>query len=47
VADGQGAFIIPAVPPATYTYHTWRPGGAILAGSFDVHRDKRFEIEEP
>jgi plastocyanin len=47
VADGQGAFMIPAVPPATYTYHTWRPGGAILAGTFNVDRDKRFEIEEP
>ena len=47
VADGQGAFIIPAVPPGTYTYHTWRPGGVILAGTFNVDRDKRFEVEEP
>ena len=47
VADGQGAFTIPAVPPATYTYHTWRPGGTISAGTFSVDRDKRFEIEEP
>jgi plastocyanin len=47
VADGQGAFTIPAVPPATYTYHTWRPGGTIAAGTFSVDRDKQLEIDEP
>jgi hypothetical protein len=47
VADGQGAFTIPAVPPATYAYHTWRPGGTISTGIFNVDRDRRFEIEEP
>jgi plastocyanin len=47
VADEQGAFTIPSVPPATYTSHTWRPGGTILTGTFSVDRDKRFEIEEP
>jgi plastocyanin len=47
VADGLGAFTIPAVPPATYTYRTWRPGGTIAAGTFSVDRDRRFEIEEP
>ena len=48
VADGQGAFTIPAVPPATYAYHTWRPGGTIsTGGTFNVDRDRRFEIDEP
>jgi plastocyanin len=47
VADGQGAFTILAVPPATYTYHTWRPGGTISAGTFSVDRDKLLEIDEP
>jgi plastocyanin len=47
VADGEGAFTIPAVPPATYSYHTWRPGGTILAGTVSIARDKRFEIEQP
>jgi plastocyanin len=47
VADPQGAFTIPAVPAATYTYHTWRPGGTITAGTFSVERDKQFEIDEP
>ena len=47
VADGQGAFTIPAVPPASYTYHTWRPGGTISTGTFSVDRVRRFEIEEP
>jgi plastocyanin len=47
VADAQGAFTILAVPAATYTYHTWRPGGTIAAGTFSVDRDKQFEIDEP
>ena len=47
VADEQGAFTMSAVPPATYSYHTWRPGGTILAGTISINRDTRFEIEEP
>jgi len=47
VADTQGTFTIPAVPPATYTYHTWRPGGTIAAGTFSVDHDKQLEIDEP
>jgi len=47
VADAQGVFTIPAVPPATYSYHTWRPGGTIAAGTFSVDRDKPLEIDEP
>ena len=47
VADGQGTFTMQAVPAASYTYHTWRPGGTIATGTFSVDRDKQFEIEEP
>ena len=27
VSDRDGAFHIPSVPPGTYRYHAWRPGG--------------------
>lgn len=47
VADEQGAFIIHTVPPAWYTYRTWRPGGQISTGMFSVDRDERLEIEDP
>ena len=47
VADAQGAFTIPAVPRATYTSRTWRPGGTIVTGTFSVDHDKRFEVEDP
>ena len=47
VADAQGTFTIREVPPATYTYHAWRPGGAISTGTFSPGRDTRFEVEAP
>jgi plastocyanin len=47
VADELGAFVIRDVPPATYVYRTWRPGGAIVEGSVNVERDSRLEIERP
>jgi plastocyanin len=36
VSNEQGAFTIPDVPPGTYTYHAWRPGGQPLSGSITV-----------
>ena len=36
VTDERGAFTIPDVPPGTYTYHAWRPGGQLLTGSITV-----------
>lgn len=47
VSDERGAFTIRMVPPATYTYHAWHPGGQISTGMFSVDRDKRLEIEDP
>jgi hypothetical protein len=32
------------VPPATYRYHAWRPGGAILTDSVTVGSADAFEI---
>ena len=39
VSDASGRFVIAAVPPGTYTYHAWRPGGATLTGSAIVDGD--------
>ena len=43
VSNEQGAFSIAGVPPGTYTYHAWRPGGLPLTGSVTV--DGRTPIE--
>jgi plastocyanin len=44
VADERGAFTISGVPPGTYTYHAWRPGGETLTGSVTVGMNKPLEI---
>ena len=40
VTDENGAFTIAGVPPGTYTYHAWRPGGQALTGSITVDGDE-------
>ena len=44
VSDTQGQFVLKGVPPATYRYHAWRPGGAILTDSVTVGSADAFEI---
>jgi plastocyanin len=44
VSDVSGTFIIPGVPPGTYTYHAWRPGGQPLTGSVTVDGNTSLEI---
>ena len=44
VSDEEGAFTIRGVPPGTYTYHAWRPGGQPLTGSIAVDGDTPLEI---
>ena len=39
VSNENGAFTIAGVPPGTYTYHAWRPGGQPLTGSISVDGD--------
>jgi plastocyanin len=36
VSNEKGVFTISGVPPGTYTYHAWRPGGQLLTGSIGV-----------
>ena len=47
VSDTEGAFALPLLPPGTYTYHAWRPGGASLTGSVSLDRGTSFEIRWP
>ena len=44
VSNEKGAFTIPGVPPGTYTYHAWRPGGQPLTGSISVDGNNPLEI---
>lgn len=44
VSNENGAFTIPGVPPGTYTYHAWRPGGQPLTGSVTVDGNTPLEI---
>ena len=47
VSDSSGRFLIAAVPPGTYIYHAWHPGGTTLTGSAAVDGDKPLEIRWP
>ena len=47
VSDEAGRFLIASVPPGTYTYHAWRPGGTTLTGSTTIDADKPLEIRWP
>jgi plastocyanin len=44
VSNEQGAFSIAGVPPGTYTYHAWRPGGQPLTGSVSVDGSRALEV---
>lgn len=47
VSNEKGAFTISGVPPGTYTYHAWRPGGQPLTGSITVDGNTPLEIRWP
>jgi plastocyanin len=47
VSDAKGAFTLPLLPPGTYTYHAWRPGGTSLTGSVSLDHGTPFEIRWP
>ena len=44
VSNEDGTFTIAGVPPGTYTYHAWRPGGQPLTGSVSVDGKTPVEI---
>lgn len=44
VSDDKGTFAMTGVPPGTYTYHAWRPGGQRLTGSVTVDGNTPLEI---
>ena len=47
ISDEQGTFAISGVPPGSYTYHAWRPGGQELKGSVTVDSSHALEIRWP
>ena len=44
ISDERGVFALSGVPPGTYTYHAWRPGGDTLTGAVTVAPNKTLEI---
>lgn len=44
VSAEDGGFTISDLPPGTYTYHAWRPGGQPLTGSISVDGNTPLEI---
>jgi plastocyanin len=44
ISDEHGTFTLSGVPPGTYTYHAWRPGGDTLTGAVTVGASKTLEI---
>jgi hypothetical protein len=44
LSDERGAFALSGVPPGTYTYHAWRPGGDTLTGTVTVGANAPLEI---
>jgi plastocyanin len=47
VSDEAGRFAIRGVPPATYPYHSWRPGGTTLTGTVEVRSGAALEVRWP
>src|ERR1700730_6093225 len=47
VADETGRFLIASVPPGSYTYRPWCPGGTALTASTTIDGDKPLEIRWP
>jgi plastocyanin len=43
-SDERGAFTMTGIPPGTYTYHAWRPGGDTLTGAVTVGVNRILEI---
>lgn len=47
VADKSGAFTISSVPPGTYTFGAWRPGGSPLTGTFSSDDGRPIDVRWP
>ena len=53
VSDSQGVFAVSGVPPGSYAYHAWRPGGPEITGTVTVPanqgpaRAPQFEVRWP
>jgi len=53
VSDSQGVFAVSGVPPGSYAYHAWRPGGPEITGTVTVPANRApaqpppFEVRWP
>jgi plastocyanin len=45
VSDETGRFIIRDLPPGTYTYHSWRPGGSVTSASAAIDPEAVWEVQ--
>lgn len=45
MTDERGVFMIPSVPPGTYTYHAWRAGAATLGGLVTVDQQTSLHLQ--
>lgn len=45
VSDREGRFSVGGVPPGTYRYHAWRPGGTVIEGSTEVRPGLRLDVQ--
>jgi plastocyanin len=47
ISDRDGRFTLSGVPAGTFTYHAWRPGGAVLNGSIWVYPGALLDVQWP
>jgi hypothetical protein len=47
VSDGMGRLQLASVPPGSYTYHAWRPGGPDLSGVAKIQLGTSLDIRWP
>ena len=45
--DRSGNFVMPDVPAGSYTFGAWRPGGAVLTGTFTAGTDATLDVRWP
>jgi plastocyanin len=47
VSDREGRFTLTGLPPGTYPYHAWRPGGSIINDEIHTATDVPFVVNWP
>jgi plastocyanin len=47
VSEEDGTFVLPDVPPGSYTFHAWSPGAPDMRGAYVVDPGRPLEIRWP